>query len=113
MGTIEIHFDPKDSEHYEYEYIIPEGMITEIKEGKIVYIIPEGMIAKIKEGKIVLKRKEIEDLRMIDILRYVVRKCATFDHALDFNGDLCENEYIEVDNWLRDLKDSIQTKNSK
>jgi hypothetical protein len=45
-----------------------------------------------------------EDEKMISRLRDIVEKYAFSHSAVDVNGDLCEKEYIEADNWLKSLR---------
>jgi len=53
-----------------------------------------------------------EDEKMISRLRDIVEKYAFSHSAVDVNGDLCEKEYIEADNWLKSLKQRIGWKPS-
>lgn len=48
-----------------------------------------------------------EDEKMIGRLRDIVEKYAFSHSAVDVNGELCEKEYIEADNWLKSLKQRI------
>lgn len=49
-----------------------------------------------------------EDEKMIGRLRNIVEKYAFSHSAVDVNGELCEKEYIEADNWLKSFKDKVQ-----
>ena len=53
-----------------------------------------------------------EDEKMIGRIRGIVEAYAFFQSAVDVNGDLCEKEYIEADNWLKSLKDKYTWKSS-
>lgn len=44
-----------------------------------------------------------EDEKMINRLRAAVREYAFQNDGLDVNGDFCEAEYAEMDNWLSSL----------
>lgn len=46
-----------------------------------------------------------EDEVMINRIRSIVEKYAFSQSAVDVNGDLCEKEYIDTDNWLKSLKE--------
>ena len=48
-----------------------------------------------------------EDEKMINRIRGIVKAHAFSQSAVDVNGDLCEKEYIEADNWLKSLKQKI------
>ena len=48
-----------------------------------------------------------EDEKMIGRLRNIVEKYAFSESAVDVNGDLCEKEYIDADNWLKSLKNRV------
>lgn len=45
-----------------------------------------------------------EDNKKIGRLRSIVNDCAFRNDALDVNGDYCEGDYGELDNWLKSLK---------
>ena len=45
-----------------------------------------------------------EDERKIGRLRSIVNKCAFYNGALDVNGDYCEGDYGELDEWLKSLR---------
>ena len=49
-----------------------------------------------------------EDEKMIGRIRSIVEKYAFSQSAVDVNGDLCEKEYIDADNWLKSLKEKIR-----
>lgn len=51
-----------------------------------------------------------EDKKMIGRIRSIVEKYAFSQSAVDVNGDLCEKEYIDTDNWLKSLKDRVRPK---
>lgn len=53
-----------------------------------------------------------EDKEMLGRIRSIVEKYAFSQSAVDVNGDLCEKEYIEADNWLKSLKDKYTWKPS-
>lgn len=44
-----------------------------------------------------------EDERMIGRIRSVVNECASYNDALDVNGDYCEGDYAKLDAWLKSL----------
>lgn len=49
-----------------------------------------------------------EDKKIIGRLRSVVNECAFKNDALDVNGDYCEGDYAELDNWLKSLRPSFR-----
>jgi hypothetical protein len=49
-----------------------------------------------------------EDLSMIGRIRSIIEKYAFSQSAVDVNGELCEKEFIDADNWLKSLKDRVQ-----
>ena len=46
-----------------------------------------------------------EDEKMIGNIRSMIEKYAFSQSAVDVNGELCEKEYIDADNWLKSLKE--------
>ena len=48
-----------------------------------------------------------EDKKMIGRIRSIVEKYAFSQSAVDVNGDLCEKEYIDADNWLKSIKNRV------
>ncbi len=48
-----------------------------------------------------------EDKKMIGNIRTIIEKYAFSQSAVDINGELCEKEYIEADNWLKSLKERM------
>ena len=46
-----------------------------------------------------------EDIAIIGRIRSIIEKYAFSQSAVDVNGELCEREYIELDNWLKSLKE--------
>lgn len=128
---IEIPLGAKDSELYKFEYTIPEGYEAEIKDGKVIIKKKESEDEKIRKAIIRLlqdggymepqdkekafawleKQKEQkpaewseEDNEKIKRLRSIVNDCAFRNDALDVNGDYCEGDYEELDNWLTSLR---------
>ena len=53
-----------------------------------------------------------EDEKMISRIRSIIEKYAFSQSAVDVNGDLCEKIYIDMDNWLKSLKQEIGWKPS-
>ena len=53
-----------------------------------------------------------DDEKMIGRIRDIVEAYAFSQSAVDVNGDLCEQEYIGADNWLKSLKDKYTWKPS-
>lgn len=49
-----------------------------------------------------------EDEKMIGCIRGIIERYAFSQSAVDVNGDLCEREFIEPDEWLKSLKDRGQ-----
>ena len=45
-----------------------------------------------------------EDEKIIGRLRSVVNECASYNDALDVNGDYCEGDYAKLDAWLKSLR---------
>ena len=52
-----------------------------------------------------------EDERMIGRMRSVVNECASYNDALDVNGDYCEGDYAKLDSWLKSLSSNLKKKN--
>lgn len=46
-----------------------------------------------------------EDLSMIGRIRSIIEKYAFSQSAVDVNGELCEKEFIDADNWLKSLEE--------
>jgi hypothetical protein len=51
-----------------------------------------------------------EDLSMIGGIRSIIEKYAFSQSAVDVNGELCEKEFIDADNWLKSLEGRVQPK---
>jgi hypothetical protein len=45
---------------------------------------------------------------MIGRIRSIVEKYAFSQSAVDVNGDLCNKIYIDMDNWLKSIKQRIR-----
>ena len=52
-----------------------------------------------------------EDVKMIGRIRSVVNECASYNDALDVNGDYCEGDYAKLDAWLKSLPLNLKKKN--
>ena len=48
-----------------------------------------------------------EDEQIIGKIRSIVEKYAFSQSAVDVNGELCEKEYIDADNWLKSIKNRV------
>ena len=53
-----------------------------------------------------------EDEKMVGCIRVIIEKYAFSQSAVDVNGDLCEREFIEPDEWLKSLKERYTWKPS-
>lgn len=53
---------------------------------------------------------ESDDEKMIGNIRRIIEQYALSKSAVDVNGELCEREYIDADNWLKSIKERVQTK---
>lgn len=53
-----------------------------------------------------------EDEKMIDRVRGIIEAYAFSQSAVDVNGDLCEKKFIDVDIWLKSLKERYTWKPS-
>ena len=53
-----------------------------------------------------------EDEKMISRIRSAIEKYAFSQSAVDVNGDLCEKIYIDMDNWLKSIKERYTWKPS-
>lgn len=49
-----------------------------------------------------------EDEKMVGNIRSIIEKYAFSQSAVDVNGDLCEKKFIDVDIWLKSLKNKVQ-----
>jgi hypothetical protein len=54
-----------------------------------------------------------EDEKMVGNIRSMIEKYAISQSAVDVNGELCDKTYIDVDNWLKFLKQRYAWKPSK
>ena len=50
-----------------------------------------------------------EDKKKIERLRSVVNQLASYTDSLDVNGDYCEGDYAELDDWLKSLRPQPHT----
>ena len=60
-----------------------------------------------KQGERKLNWNE-EDEQIANNIRMLIEKYAFSQSAVDVNGDLCEKIYIDMDNWLKSLKEKIR-----
>jgi hypothetical protein len=45
-----------------------------------------------------------KDHEMVFCIRKIIEKCAFSQSAVDVNGDLCEKEYIDADDWMESVE---------
>ena len=53
-----------------------------------------------------------EDEKMVGCIRGIIERYAFSQSAVDINGELCEREFIEPDEWLKSLKERYTWKPS-
>lgn len=53
-----------------------------------------------------------EDEKMIGRVRGIIEAYAFSQSAVDVNGDLCEKKFIDVDIWLKSIKDRVKSQNT-
>lgn len=51
-----------------------------------------------------------EDEKMISRIRSIIEAYAFSQSAVDVNGDLCEKKFLDVDIWLKSIKDRVYPK---
>ena len=49
-----------------------------------------------------------KDEQIANNIRMLIEKYAFSQSAVDVNGDLCEKIYIDMDNWLKSIKEKIR-----
>lgn len=92
-----------------YEWDAEKKKLKKIEQKSVGEEIVEALRTEYEKGRAdafaqMQKEWSEEDEVTINRIRSIVEKYAFSQSAVDVNGDLCEKEYIDADNWLKSLK---------